>query len=170
MTRKKSVASKVKTRKENYKRKMNHLKAVRSWKILILVMKAVKIFLHRRRDARIAASLPPSFGVFEPYFVPSNCVGFRNGDVQIVFPLKDMSKDQFVEFKIVQDILKKLVSKVCRLEYERKRQANTRKKKKNTIEKQNVNNLFLKRIRQRNWLRKKNRDNILFRKRKNEYV
>ena len=170
MVRKKSVASKVKTRKESYKRKMNHLKAVRSWKILILVMRAVKIFLDRRRDARIAASLPPSYGVLEPYFVPSNCVGFRTRDVQIVFPQKDNPKDQFAEFKIVQDILKKLVSKVCRLEHDKKRKADIRKKKKDTIENENVNSLVLKRIRQRKWLRKKYRDNIIFHKKKNEYV
>ena len=170
MARKKSVASKVKTRKESYKRKMNHLKAVRSWKILILVIRAVKIFLDRRRDERIAASLPPSYGVLEPYFVPSNCVGFRTRDVQIVFPQKDNPKDQFAEFKIVQDILNKLVSKVCRLEYERKRQANLRRKKTDIIENQNINSLVLKRTRQRKWLRKKYRDNIIFHKRKNDYV
>lgn len=130
MVRKKSIASKVRKRRQNYKKKSIHFDALRSWRILILVMKAVKIFLDNRRYSSIAASLPPNFGILEPYFVPSNCIGFENESTEILFPQREDVKDQFDEFKIVEDIVKKLVSTVCRRERERMRQKNKREKKK----------------------------------------
>ncbi len=44
MVRKKSINSKIKTRKEAYKQKKINLRTSRSWKILFLVLKAITIF------------------------------------------------------------------------------------------------------------------------------
>jgi hypothetical protein len=75
MPRKKSSLSKVKTRKEAYKRQVIRLRTSRSWRILILIMKANHIFSRSRRDSAIAARLPPNFGVLDDDLIPSNCVG-----------------------------------------------------------------------------------------------
>ena len=86
MVRKKSINSKIRARKEAYKRQLARVNANRSWRILILIMRAVTIFLHSRRDAVIAARLPPSFGILDEDLIPSNCVGFANEDKKIIFP------------------------------------------------------------------------------------
>jgi hypothetical protein len=164
------MASKVRKRKENYKKRTIHFNALRSWRILILVMKAVKIFLDKRRYASIAASLPPNFGILEPYFVPSNCIGFENEGVETLFPLRHDVKDRFDEFKIVKDVVKKLLSKICRRECERMRQLKIREKKKISIANQNGNEFNLKQSKQRNWFREKYRQNAAFRQEKIRYV
>jgi hypothetical protein len=130
MVRKKSVAAKIRKRKQNYKQKSICFKVKRTWRILLLVMKAIRIFLSNRRDASIAAQLPPNFGVREPYFLPLQCIGFANKEIQIIFPEKNDSKDQFADFIIIKDIVKKLVSRICRREYQQIRQSKLRDKKK----------------------------------------
>ena len=170
MVRKKSVAAKLRKRKENYKQKINRFNAIRSWRILILVMKAVKIFLKNRRDSSIAASLPPNFGIREPYFVPSNCIGFIKEDIHVIFPDRDDVKEQFAQFQVVKDVVKKLVSNVCRREHEQIRQKRLREKKRILIEKQDDNQLILRKIKKNIWFKEKYRENAVFRKKKIQYT
>ena len=177
MVRKKSVASKAKTRKEAYKRKSLRSKSERSWRFLILVMKAVRIFLDSRRNSAIAASLPPNFGVLEPYFVPLNCIGFGYENVEITFREYDHTKKQTIDFTIVEDILKSLVSKVSRRESERMRQKRLRDKLRKEKEKRSfligercIVQSNWRKTRQCSWYREKYHDNVAFRKEKTASV
>ncbi|CAF3999117.1 unnamed protein product, partial [Rotaria sp. Silwood1] len=128
MVRKKSTLSKVKKRKEVYKRQL-------------------------KADA-----------------IPSDCVNFVNKNMQAISSDVIKVKEQFDDYKIIKDIIKKLVSKVSRLDNERKRQLQIRKQK--NISEATINNeiSILKHTRQRIWFRKKYSHNILFRKQKNERV
>jgi hypothetical protein len=168
MVRKKSVQSKVKTKKEAYTRQLVRLRVSRSWRILILIMKAVKIFLNSRRDASIAASLPPSFGELDADLIPLNCIGFRNKDTYIVFSNITDAKKQFEDY-IIQKIIKNLISKVSRLDAKRIKKMHVQKKKKQTSNATfSKEVLILKRTRQRIWVKNKYAQNISFRKQKNE--
>ena len=177
MVRKKSAASKAKKRKEALRRKSNRPNTDRLWRILILIMKAVRIFLNNRRDAAIAARLPPNFGILEPYFVPIDCVGVADGDVAIIFPKTDDSKEQFEDFKVVEDIVKKLVSKASRREYERIRQIKLREKlreekNKSPFFNEDQNNIQsnTRKNKQCIWVKQKYHANVLYRQDKTAAV
>ncbi|CAF4087229.1 unnamed protein product, partial [Rotaria sordida] len=128
MVRKKSVASKVKKRKEAYKRQL-------------------------KADA-----------------IPSDCVNFVNKDMQAISSDVIKVKDQFDDYKIIKDIIKKLVSKVFRLDNERKRQLQIRKQKKKSGASISNETSILKHTRQRIWFKKKYCHNILFREQKKKRV
>lgn len=72
------------------------------------------------------------------------------------------SKDNY---KICEDVVRFVVSKVCRLESERMRQKRLREKRSNNC---NVNekDIYLKRKRQMVWFKSKYKRNVLFQKQK----
>ncbi|CAF4915376.1 unnamed protein product, partial [Rotaria sp. Silwood1] len=128
MVRKKSTLSKVKKRKEAYKRQL------------------------------------------KPDAIPSHCVDFVNKDMQAMSSDVIKVKEQFDDYKIIKDIIKKIVSKVSRLDNERKRQLQIRKQ--NKMSEATISNeiSIVKHTRQKVWFRKKYCNNILFREQKNERV
>ena len=176
MVRKKSAASKAKARKEAYKRKSNRPNTDRLWRILILIVKAVRIFLNNKRDATIATRSPPSFGTCEPDFVPTNRVGFANGDIAIIFSKTDDSKEKFADFNVVENIVKKLVSKVSRREYERIRQMKLREKLREkkkplfSIEDRDNAQSNSRKNKQCSWVKQKYHGNLVYRQQKSAAV
>ncbi len=80
---------------------------------------------------------------------------FISSDVKIVFPDSIDAKGQFEDFDIIQDVIKKLVSKVCRLDQERRRQLKNRKRNHllNVINPKRVSNS--KPSRQCTWFKRK---------------
>ncbi|CAF4980735.1 unnamed protein product, partial [Rotaria sp. Silwood1] len=124
MVRKTSTSSKVKKRKEAYKRQL-------------------------KADS-----------------IPSDCVNFVNKDMPAIFSDVIKMKEQFDDYKIIKDVIKKLVSKVSRLDNERNRQLQIRNKKKIEATISNEKSI-LKRTRQIIWFKTKYQ-NVLFRKKENE--
>ncbi|CAF4528876.1 unnamed protein product, partial [Rotaria sp. Silwood2] len=134
MVRKKSISSKVKTRKEAYKRRQQiHSRVSRSWRILILTIKAVKRFSSFKHNVSAVSRVPRLLDISEMDLIDSHCISFGN-KLKIQDNCSDSTQlnEQFDELNIVQDIVKKVVSKVCRLDNERKRQSKNRKAQKET--------------------------------------
>ncbi|CAF2973147.1 unnamed protein product, partial [Rotaria sp. Silwood2] len=125
MVRKKSTLSKVKKRKEAYKRQL-------------------------KADA-----------------ISSDCVNFVNKDMPAISSDVIKVKEQFDDYKIIKDIIKKLVSKVSRLDNARKRQLQIRNKKKAEVTISSKKTI-IKNTRQTIWFKKQYCQNVLFRKNENE--
>lgn len=170
MVRKKSVASKVRTRREAYKRKAVVKKNVRSWNVLILVIRAVKKFLNIKKGNSISSCLAKDFNrtgqILNESKTSTGCEKDSNGSVDYINVNKNITEDDTV----VKQILNKMVSKVCRLESERKRQKNIRKKKKILKTDLRKKSSIVKNDRERQRCKEKYRNNSLFRKEKQEQV
>ncbi|CAF3761193.1 unnamed protein product, partial [Rotaria sordida] len=164
MVRKKSVSSKVKTRKEAYKRQQQiHLRVSRSWRVLVLTIKAVKKFLSFKQKVSSDSSLPKTFENSEADVVTGNYAGFpNNSKKQVEFSNSIELNGEFNDLSIIEDVVEKLVSKVCRRENERKRQLQIRKdKKRSDILSNEVSTSKLSR--RSRWLKKKCSHSLLFR-------
>ncbi|CAF3784064.1 unnamed protein product, partial [Rotaria sp. Silwood1] len=134
MARKKTISSKVKIRKEAYKRRQQiHSRVSRSWRILILTIKAVKRFSSFKHNVSAVSRVPRLLGISETDLIGSHCISFGNNvKKQDNFSDSAQVNEEFDESNIVEDIVKRLVSKVCRLDNERKRQSKNRKAQKET--------------------------------------
>ncbi|CAF3261433.1 unnamed protein product [Rotaria socialis] len=77
-------------------------------------------------------------------------------------------KEECVDLIIIQNTTKKIVSKVCRLDYERKRQMQNRKQKLASNTCMNTKSLIIKHRRQRIWSNNKYSQNSQFREEKNQ--
>ncbi|CAF4377139.1 unnamed protein product, partial [Rotaria sp. Silwood2] len=169
MVRKKSISSKVKTRKEAYKRREKvRLDINRSWRILILTVKAFRKFLSFKHTNKDVPCVRKTLNISKDDLIHSSCVNYRqNTHVAITcynsLQINAHSDDQ----KIVKDIVNKIVSRVCRRDNERKRQLKNRKEK--IKSRNNVHNEIStsKLSRQSYWLKKKTSHNASFRV--NEY-
>jgi len=106
MVRKKSSASKAKTRRDAHRRQLITLRNSRPWGILLLVMQAVRIFLCSRHNAAIAARLPPSWGAQGDDFIPQNSISAVCDDVSVIFPNMTDSREQFDDFIVVRQVKK----------------------------------------------------------------
>ncbi|CAF2796522.1 unnamed protein product [Rotaria sp. Silwood2] len=132
MVRKKSAASKAKSRRESYKRRQEvHSKISRSWRILIVTVKAFKKFLSLRRSIRnisFAHSFAQkSLSASENDLIDLNYINYRNSkDVRDTLRKKIQIHKEIDDQHVIKDIVKKVVSRVCRLDSERKRQLKNR--------------------------------------------
>lgn len=157
MVRKKSVAAKCKSRKAAYKRGLQaRSNANRSWRVLYLTLKAVKKFLSFRHKNSVTTCVSRRFVYAETGINhSSNLNVFNSVDRQYESSVLSLTKKKSDNIIIIQGILKKIVSKVCRLESERKRQAENYKKK--LISKSLVNNesCIGKKQKQREWFKNK---------------
>ena len=160
MVRKKSSASKAKTRRDSYRRKVAKIRNSRAWRILLLIMQAVRIFLRSRRDAAIAARLPPSWGVQGDDLIPRNSIGAASDNLCMIFPNTTGAQDQFDHFVVVRKVIDNILSKVSRLNTEQRRQTNRRKHELCVVRRMSET----RRISQRNWFVEKYRTNESFRK------
>ena len=160
MVRRKSSASKAKTRRVAYRRRMAILRTSRPWRILLLVMHAIRVFLHSRRDAVVAARLPPSWGVQGDDLIPRNSTGVACNNISIIFPDITGAQYPFDDFVVVRKVVNNIVSKVCRLSSERQRQTNRREHDLCTVRRRSDS----RRMTQRNWFNEKYRSNEPFRK------
>ena len=116
-------------------------------------------FLECRRDAAIAARLPPSWGTQDDDLIPQKSIGFVCHNVRIIFPNITGIQHQFDNFVVVRKLINNIVSKVCRLSSERQRQANRRKHDLSADRRSDS-----RRTSQRNWFIEKYRSNESFRK------
>ncbi|CAF2044561.1 unnamed protein product [Rotaria magnacalcarata] len=165
MVRKKSASSKTKTRKEAYKRcQQLRLNAIHSWRILILAIKAVKKFLSFRHNNAIITSGSKRFCILQSDSINLGYYDYRNNTtVQNNFFNNNNCTVQFDDLHIVKDTIKKLISRVCRLDYERKRQMKNRKLKSISNSIINSDMLIEKQCRQRIWSKIKYSQNTSFR-------
>jgi hypothetical protein len=161
MVRKKSAASKTKSRRDAYRRRMTVVRNSRPWRILLLVMHAVRICLRSRNNAAIAARLPRSWDVQDDEFIPRNSAGVLYDDVSIIFPDLTGGRGQFDNFAVVRQVMCKMLSRVSRLDMEQERQA---KRRINLLPKEKKSES--RRICQQNWLTNKYRNNETFRTKK----
>ncbi|CAF1383790.1 unnamed protein product [Adineta steineri] len=79
------------------------------------------------------------------------------------------NKEYLENLNIIQSTIKKVVSKVCRLESERNRQKKLREKKNLLIATMENETLILKRNRQRDWFKRKYSENLSFRSKIQEH-
>lgn len=171
MVRKKSVLAKVKIRKKAYQRQVARLGAARSWHILMLVIKAKKKFLGfriRKSISNISCSniCTAKFDVENN----SNYNSFVCKDTGIIFSNMNDVKVHFENLNIIRNTIKNIISKVCRLDNERKRQSQMRRKKCLSNDSIGSKTSVLKHIRQRTWFKRKYLENALFRIKTNERV
>ena len=172
MVRIKSVSSKVKTRKEAYKRREDvHLRISRSWRILILTIKAAKRFLRFRNNFGDVSYVQTALGTLNLDLITSSYVNFcNNKETQLKISDSIETKGQFDDSLIIQDIIKRLVSKVCRLDHERMRQLQIRKHRKKLTGTQNKKHSGSNRSRQNDWFMKKYYHDVLFRQQQLERI
>ncbi|CAF3862813.1 unnamed protein product, partial [Rotaria sp. Silwood1] len=77
MVRKKSVSSKVKTRRKAYRRRQEDRSyAMRSWRILILTIKAAKKFLSFKHSNGVTMCISKRFGTLESDLIHSSHLNF----------------------------------------------------------------------------------------------
>ena len=100
----------------------------------------------------------------------SNCNIFVCKDTGIVFSNMNDVKLHFENLNIIRDTIKNILSKVCRLDNERKRQSQIRRKKYLSNGAISSETSVLKQIRQSTWFKRKYSENALFRKKTNERV
>src|SRR5689334_22793306 len=116
MSRKKSVAAKVKTRKQAYQKQVARLHAARWWRILILVMKAKKkFFSFKNRDCittKFRSNICTSKADLDKNL---NINNFVCKDTGFVFSNMIDAKLHFDNLNIIRDTIKKIVSRVARL-------------------------------------------------------
>ncbi|CAF4540042.1 unnamed protein product, partial [Rotaria sp. Silwood2] len=165
MVRKKSASSKVRSRKEAYKRRQQvHPHISRSWRVLIVTMKAVKRFLSFRHTAEAVSCVQNVLSISKTDLIYSNCVNRgRNIHTQDKFSNSPKKNEHFDDLKIIKDIVKKMVTRVCRLDNERKRQFEKRKKNKKSGNNANSEKSTSKLSRQSKWWKKKSSQNVLLR-------
>ncbi|CAF4211561.1 unnamed protein product, partial [Rotaria sordida] len=161
MVRKKSVLSKVKKRKKAYRRRQEVRPHVsRSWRTLILVIKAVKKFLNFRHNVESVSFSSRTLDRSKVDEILSN-YGSSLNNTQLQVKCHDLIEvnGTLNDLAIIQDIIKKLTSNVCRLDSERKRQLQIRQNKKTS--KAVLNNKKVERT--INYFRDKYHNNIHFR-------
>ncbi|CAF2090646.1 unnamed protein product [Rotaria magnacalcarata] len=133
MVRKKSISSKVKTRKEAYKRRqeVRSTSISRPWRILIVTMKACKKFLSLRHSVKNDSCMQTTMNISQSDLTNSNYVNDRNSnDKAVTLSNTTELRTEFDDQNVIENIIKKIVSRVSRLDNERKRQLKNRKKKK----------------------------------------
>ncbi|CAF4197122.1 unnamed protein product [Rotaria sordida] len=170
MVRKKSTATKARTRKRAYERKKNKDRVSRSWRKLLLIVTAVNKFLRFRRCDIALACSTSDLNTSQSNKIFLNNVSFVQKDIEFTYANKTDATNHLEDLNVVQATIKSLNSKVCRLDYERKRQLEIRKKKSSsntTIPKETT---VLKSTRQSSWFHKKYSQDNLFRKRESERV
>jgi hypothetical protein len=167
MSRKKSAASKVNTRREAYKRRSMQCQVHRSWRVLVLVVMATKKFLRFRHSATSERGQVCRAISLKPY---SSKHDWSNVDIVAVSSTALLDTNgKLEEFEIIEEIVRKLVSKVSRLDSERRRQSERRKRK--CASDDNVTReKALKRHRQSRWFGGKYSNNVSFRSRKIDCV
>ncbi|CAF1508815.1 unnamed protein product [Rotaria magnacalcarata] len=170
MVRKKSVASKTKSRRESYKRRQDvHSKISRSWRILIVTLKAFKKFLSLRRTVKNTSFAQKSVTISENDFIDLKCINYRNNkDVRDTFCNKIQSHGEIDDQNIIKDVVKKIVSRVCRLDSERKRQLKNRKHQRQIESNFNNENSSLTISRQYKWWRKNCSQNVMLREKESQ--
>ena len=166
MVRKKSSASKAKTRRNAYRRRTIILRNSRAWRILLLVMRAVHIFSRSRRNAAIASRLPPSWGVQGEDLIPQNAIGAVYNDVSVIFPHATDTQRQFDDFVVVRQTIHNILSKVCRFDSERQRQLDLRNRGTCAVQRKSESRMTS----QRNWFVEKYRHDESFRRENIEKV
>ncbi|CAF3607616.1 unnamed protein product [Rotaria socialis] len=171
MLRKKTTSSKVKTRKEAYKRKqqVRSYAAIHSWRILLLTIKAVHKFSRFKHKNGVTMCVSRRFSTVESNLNHSYSLNYCN-NTQIQYKSVNLlkMKEECVDLIIIQNTTKKIVSKVCRLDYERKRQMQNRKQKLASNTCMNTKSLIIKHRRQRIWSNNKYSQNSQFREEKNQ--
>ncbi|CAF1470916.1 unnamed protein product, partial [Rotaria sordida] len=170
MVRKKSAAAKAKTRKEAYKRQVALSRISRSWRKLLLIATAVNKFL-RFRHCNVAPACSTScLNTSQSSKILLNNVSFVQKDIEFILINKTDATNQLEDLKIVQATIKSLVCKVCRVDYERKRQLQVRKRNylPNPITSSETS--VLKCSRQYVWFQKKYCNDDLFRKKETKRV
>ncbi|CAF2143867.1 unnamed protein product [Rotaria magnacalcarata] len=170
MVRKKSVASKAKSRRESYKRQQEfHSKISRSWRILIVTVKAVKKFLSLRRSVKSTSFAQKSVTISENDFIDLNCINYRNNkDVRDTLCNKMQRHGEIDDQNIIKDVVKKILSRVCRLDSERKRQLKNRKHQRQIENNFNNKNSSLTISRQYKWWRKNCSQNVMLREKESQ--
>ncbi|CAF3262731.1 unnamed protein product [Rotaria socialis] len=80
MVRKKSISSKVKTRKEAYKRQqqVRSSSISRSWRTLIVTIKTCKKFLSLRDTVKNDSCIEKTFNISQNDSTNSNSINYRN--------------------------------------------------------------------------------------------
>ncbi|CAF1529758.1 unnamed protein product, partial [Adineta steineri] len=160
MVRKKSVAAKVKTQKKAYQRRVAQLNKSCSWRVLVLVIQAAKKFLRLRKckicykNSDCHCTISKEFLTKRNYKILSNTT---NNNISF-----DIIRDK-QEFDDVKNILRTVVSKVCRLDYQRKKQSEIRKRKRSVDYCSPDESVLRKRLKQNNWFNKKYNHDLLFR-------
>ncbi|CAF4272955.1 unnamed protein product, partial [Adineta steineri] len=160
MVRKKSVAAKVKTRKKAYQRRVTQLNKSCSWRVLVLVIQAAKKFLHLRRCKSCYKNLDCHCTISKEFLKKTNYKSLSNKTNDNISFEIIQNKQAFDD---VKNILKTVVSKVCRLDYQRKRQSEISKRKRSVDDCSPDESVLRKRLKQNNWFNKKYNDNLLFR-------
>ena len=133
----KSSLTKAKERRLADKKRQIALRSSRAWRVLLLVIKAAQIFLKNRKNASIAAQLPPSWGLFYEQMLPSDVFAMVNNNSIITLPSTFENGFQPDDFSIVRDVVEGLVNKICHQESDR-------------ISKKNITILLLKTYTKRN--------------------
>ncbi|CAF4973561.1 unnamed protein product, partial [Rotaria sp. Silwood1] len=159
MVRKKSTSAKARTRKRAYERKKTENRVNRSWRKLLLIVTAVNKFLRLRRCDIAVACSTSDLNTSQSSKIFLNNVSFVQKDIEFTYVNKTDAMNHLEDLNVVQATVKYLISKVCRLDYERKRQLEIRKK-----------TTVLKSTRQSSWFHKKYSQDNLFRKRESERV
>ena len=167
MSRKKSIAAKVKVRKDAYKRRLMRERAYCSWRVLLLVIIAARRFLRKRHDRDLEKKTRDSC-------VPSNLCANNFApccieDEGVLFVDTIDARNDLGKANIAKDVVKGLVSRVCRIECERMRQAK-RRKRDCSVDAAVNNGTVLKRHRQCIWLRRKYSENAFFRKKRIDHI
>ena len=166
MVRKKSSAAKVKARKEAYKRQVGPTHVGRSWRILLLTVTAINKFLRFKRCNVVSAYLQPSFNTLHIDMIASDSITFINEGKRFTSLDKANGKLELEIATIVKSITKKIVSKVCRLENERNRQVQMRKRIKSSNISHHDETTILKHNKQSTRLKEKYLNDTLYRKKK----
>ncbi|CAF2986017.1 unnamed protein product [Rotaria sp. Silwood2] len=170
MVRKKSTAAKARTRKRAYERKKTQNRVSRSWRKLLLIVKAVNKFLRFRRCDIAFACSTSDLNSSQSNKIFLNNVSFVQKDIEFTYVNKTDATNHLEDLNVVQAIIKSLISKVCRLDYKRKRRLEIRKKKDSSNTTILKDTIVLKSTRQSSWFHKKYSQDNLFRKRESERV
>ncbi|CAF4644104.1 unnamed protein product, partial [Rotaria sp. Silwood2] len=170
MVRKKSTAAKAKTRNKAYERKKIQDRVSRSWRKLLLIVTAVNKFLRFRRCDIALACLTSDLNKSQSNKIFLNNVSFVQKDIEFRYVNKINATSRLEDLNVVQATIKSLVSKVCRRDYERKRQLQNRKRKHSSNTSASNMTSVLKCSRQCAWFQNKYSHDSLFRKKESTRV
>ncbi|CAF3680078.1 unnamed protein product, partial [Adineta steineri] len=160
MVRKKSVAAKVKTQKKAYQRRIAQLNKSCSWRVLVVVIQAAKKFLRLRKCKSCFKNSDCHCTISKEFLININYKSLSNKtNDNISFDIIQNKQ----EFDDVKNILRTVVSKVCRLDYQRKRQSEIRKRKRSVDDCSPNESVLRKRLKQNNWFNKKYNEDLSFR-------